>query len=77
MNESRKDNLVYVDDMLGAIEKIKRYSRRVTKEGFLKKEMLVDAEEGCALPTPLITCFLACSLNQGKIVWHKSVCMFK
>jgi len=38
-----KDNLVFVDDILGAIEKIRTYAKNVNKDDFLKNGMLVDA----------------------------------
>ena len=43
MKENKKDNLVYIDDMLGAVAKIRTYSKSVTKENFLKEEMRLDA----------------------------------
>jgi uncharacterized protein with HEPN domain len=43
MKDSNKDNLVYIDDILEAIRKIKSYVKGVDKEEFLKNEMLMDA----------------------------------
>lgn len=43
MKDSRKDNLVYIDDILGAIKKIKSYVKGIDKEVFLKNEMMMDA----------------------------------
>ena len=37
-----KDNLVYIQDILDAIEKIKRYCKGVKKQEFLKNELLMD-----------------------------------
>ncbi len=39
----KKDDLVYVDDILGAIKKIRKYSKGVTEDEFVKNGMLVDA----------------------------------
>ncbi len=39
----KKDNLVYIDDIIGAIKKIKRYSRGLTKAEFVKNAMAIDA----------------------------------
>ena len=39
----KKDNLVYIDDILDAIKKIKKYTRGVTKDEFVKNGMIVDA----------------------------------
>jgi len=43
MKEQKKDNLVYVDDILGAIKKIEAYTKDVDNKGFIKNGMLVDA----------------------------------
>lgn len=43
MKEQNKDNLVYIDDILEAINKIKNYARGVEKEDFPLNGMLVDA----------------------------------
>jgi uncharacterized protein with HEPN domain len=39
----KKDNLVYVDDILSAIEKINRFCKKVKKSSFMKDELLMDA----------------------------------
>lgn len=39
----KKDDLVYVDDMLDAIKKIRKYSKGTDKGEFVKNGMLVDA----------------------------------
>jgi uncharacterized protein with HEPN domain len=43
MKESRKDNLVYIDDILGAIKKIRAYTKNVAANEFPRNDMLVDA----------------------------------
>jgi len=43
MKENRKDNLVYIDDILGAIKNIMAYTKGVEKGQFLKNRMMVDA----------------------------------
>ena len=39
----KKDNLVYIDDILDAIKKIRKYTRGVTKDEFVRNGMIVDA----------------------------------
>jgi uncharacterized protein with HEPN domain len=39
----KKDNLVYIDDVLDAIKKIKKYTRGVTKSEFMKNGLVIDA----------------------------------
>ncbi|MEW6067966.1 MAG: DUF86 domain-containing protein [Nitrospirota bacterium] len=43
MKKLKKDNLVYVDDILAAIEKIDRFCKDIKKEDFMKNELLMDA----------------------------------
>jgi len=43
MKDSGKDNLVYIEDILGAIEKISEYTLGTEKDGFLANGMIVDA----------------------------------
>jgi len=38
-----KDNLVYVDDVLSAIAKINRFCKNISKDDFMKNELLMDA----------------------------------
>lgn len=38
-----KDNLVYIEDMLSAIDKINRYRKGIGKDTFFNNEMLQDA----------------------------------
>ncbi|MEW5996167.1 MAG: DUF86 domain-containing protein [Candidatus Micrarchaeota archaeon] len=40
---AERDDLVYVDDILGALGRIKRYCKDVKKEEFVENEMLRDA----------------------------------
>lgn len=39
----KKNNLVYVDDILSAIKKINKYCKNVKKDSFMKNELLMDA----------------------------------
>lgn len=43
MKKIRKDNLVYVDDILSAIKKINKFCKDIEKEDFMKNELLMDA----------------------------------
>ncbi|KAF0145430.1 MAG: hypothetical protein FD156_1000 [Nitrospirae bacterium] len=43
MKRIRKDNLVYVDDILVAIKKINKFCKGIEKEDFMKNELLMDA----------------------------------
>lgn len=43
MKKSKKDNLVYVDDSLSAIKKINKFCKNVSKNDFMKNELLMDA----------------------------------
>lgn len=43
MKKIRKDNLVYVDDILSAIKKINKFCKGIEKEDFMKNELLMDA----------------------------------
>jgi uncharacterized protein with HEPN domain len=38
-----KDDLVYIEDMLSAIDKINRYCKGLDKDTFFNNEMLQDA----------------------------------
>ncbi|MBI5212542.1 MAG: DUF86 domain-containing protein [Nitrospirae bacterium] len=38
----RKDNLVYVDDILSSIKKINKFCKGIGKEDFMKNELLMD-----------------------------------
>lgn len=43
MKKIRKDNLVYVDDILSAIKKINKFCTGIEKDNFMKNELLMDA----------------------------------
>ncbi len=43
MKKIRKDNLVYVDDILSAIKKINKFCKGIGKDDFMKNELLMDA----------------------------------
>ncbi len=43
MKKIRKDNLVYVDDILSAIKKINKFCKGIEREDFMKNELLMDA----------------------------------
>lgn len=43
MKKIRKDNLVYVDDILSAIKKINKFCKGIEKYDFMKNELLMDA----------------------------------
>lgn len=43
MKKIRKDNLVYVDDILSALKKINKFCKNVSKNDFMKNELLMDA----------------------------------
>jgi uncharacterized protein with HEPN domain len=39
----KKDNLVYIDDVLSAIKKINRFCKNIKKDSFMKNDLLIDA----------------------------------
>ena len=43
MKKNRKDNLVYIDDILLAIKKISKFCKGIEKNDFLKNDLLMDA----------------------------------
>ena len=43
MKKYKKDDLVYVDDILSSIQKINRYCKTVAKNDFIKNDLLIDA----------------------------------
>lgn len=73
----KKDNLVYIDDILDAIKKIRKYTRGVTKDEFIKNGMVVDAVirnleiigEASSKLSP------AFRREQAKIEWRKIIGM--
>ena len=40
-----KDDLAYIEHILGAISKIQEYSIDLTKDQFVKNDMVVDARQ--------------------------------
>ena len=43
MKKTKKDDLVYVDDILSAIQKINRFCKSVKKPDFMMNDLLMDA----------------------------------
>mgnify|MGYP001589855438 FL=1 len=43
MKKIRKDNLVYIDDVLSAVKKINKFCKTIDKDDFMKNELLMDA----------------------------------
>lgn len=42
MKKIRKDNLVYIDDILSSIKKINKFCKGIGKEDFMENELLMD-----------------------------------
>ncbi len=73
----KKNNLVYVDDILSAIKKINKYCKNVKKDSFMKNELLMDAVVRNLEIIGEASSKLAASFKKkhGKVEWRKIIGM--